>query len=186
MPDPVIVGLCAAPHAGRKALFYEAIEGLKTRLDLTSFLLECDNDVRNMGFEDYYGASLKYMETDLRLRTMARSSKIDLILYGVTPFDIIAHATMNDSVNPEYNNTIKNILCQHMIKFPITMILYCEFYPIPQNRPNFDIGTKEQLRIDTNLIRQLENRDYEIIKKGSLKERVEKTISLILEKTPKT
>ena len=180
-----VASFVASPNSQRKALYDATLEELGKTKTVMGYSCDIQDNIKFSTFETYYKTSLRYMIKDVENRVIAREKNVDLLLYRFSPLDILAFCNRNTQIAPEYKTIIQNNLLSHMQKFPINLLLYCEFMPYDKNRSDFMEKETHKLVIDSALMKLLENRDFEPITSGSLEDRVKQAIKIISSKSLK-
>lgn len=183
--NPLVVGFTSAPNSQRTEIYDNVIQSFSNKINVIGYACDLDKSEKMMTFESFYKASLRYMIKDIENRSIAREKNVRLIIYKYTPFDIIGYCEAVKDIDTRYKIMIKNMLVNHMEKFRINMVLYCDFmsYDIKDN----DFQQKEiaKLHIDNNIIKHLENTEFETVSKNSLVNRIKQAIELINQKLVK-
>lgn len=177
-----VASFVASPNSQRKALYEMVLEELGKNHSVMGYSCDLQDNIKFNTFETYYKTSLRYMMKDVENRVIAREKKVDLLLYRFSPLDIMAFCKRNTQIAPEYKTIIQNNLVSHMQKFPINLLLYCEFSSYDKNRVDFMEKEKQKLAVDSALMELLENRVFEPVKLGTIEDRVKFAVQTITSK----
>lgn len=184
--DMMTMGFCAAPNAKRGEVFDGIMHSLSEHNNVMSYTPEMEELQSMVSFEKSYKDVLRYMLKDVETRAFARENGVDILLYRLTPYDMIAYTAAQNTVGAEYMATMKSVLFEHMSKFPFNMIIYCDFLPYKMEDPEFNKKTMFQLRVDNNLIKLIEKTSFEHIGRNTVEMRVQKGLEIIHRKLSKT
>jgi len=180
-----VVSFIASPNSQRKTLYETTLQELGKSMSVMGYSCDLQDNIKFNKFETYYKTSLRYMIKDVENRVMAREKNVDLLLYRFSPLDILAFTNRDEKIAPEYKTIIQNNLLTHMQKFPINLLLYCEFISYDKNRSDFMEKESHKLAIDSAIMKLLENRDFEPVPSGTIEDRVKFAIKTISSKMTK-
>lgn len=181
----LVVSFVASPNSQRKMLYEKTLEELGKTLAIMGYSCDLQDNIKFNTFETYYKTSLRYMIKDVENRILAREKNVDVLLYRFSPLDIMAFSNRNNNIATAYKTIIQNNLTSHMEKFPINLLLYCEFISYDKNRTDFMEKETHKLTIDSAIMKLLENRDFEAIPTGDIESRVHFAIKTITSKMQK-
>lgn len=180
-----VASFVASPNSQRRVLYETVLEELGKNHSVMGYSCDLHDNIKFNTFETYYKTSLRYMIKDVENRVMAREKNVDLLLYRFSPIDIMAFCRRNSQIAPEYKTIIQNNLVSHMQKFPINLMLYCEFSSYDKNRADFMEKETQKLTVDSAIMELLENRDFEPIPSGPIENRVKYAVQTIMSKMHK-
>lgn len=180
-----VVSFIASPNSQRKELYEKVLQELGKDMSVMGYSCDLQDNIKFNTFETYYKTSLRYMIKDVENRVIAREKKVDVLLYRFSPLDILAFCNRNTQIAPEYKTIIQNNILGHMQKFPINLMLYCDFISYDKNRIDFMEKEAQKLSIDSAIMKLLENRDFELIPLGTIEDRVKSALKIISSKMQK-
>jgi hypothetical protein len=181
--NPLVVAFTCSHNAQRDEIFNGIEFDLATKYKFDSYNpIDFDVTKNNDSFEDYYKASLWFAVSDVTRRSNARKNNIQLLLYKLSPIDIISYSAYQKEIKIEFKNLIKNNMTEHLKRFPINLLFYCESQNYDKKDPDFMKKEVKRICIDNMILKLLENHPFESVPLGEPHERVDSCIHKIAEK----
>src|SRR5574337_1288269 len=177
--NPLIVTFVAPPNSERDEVYNKVVDIIHKDAKLKAVADAVKPDQKLQSFESFYQATLNYMSNDIRIRSIARSSEVNLILYRISLLDITSYCMTSRIIGPKYKRMIEKAVFTHLDFFPVNLLFYCEPLRNDQNDPEFMEKEHHKLRVDSSILNIIERADFERVVVDTVQNRADYVMKII-------